>query len=330
MVPTNPGPKPTHTLRATAQESIVTGMHTSLRSYFTVLATAITLCGSPVIYGQTEQPSPKRCAPSYTQTDAFKEMTGLKDYPKIHVDSAKIEGATKVAQNDQDELIASLEHREFVRNKDWPGAIVRPVEELWRDEGFFKVQVTSEEKILSSDLTLQHLSLVFNVQEGDQYRLRSVHFRNVDAKAPLAFSSEQLRKLVPMEDGELFDVRKVRLGLENLTNQFSNAGYIDFVAIPETIFQNSSDLISLEMQFEPATQYRIASLQFLGNYSQAQDSLKSCLKVGETFSPITINNFFQRNKAILPALVSLDDLQITRNQKDSTVNLVFDFRDCPR
>jgi outer membrane protein assembly factor BamA len=295
-----------------------------------VFATSIALCSSPVVKAQTELPSPSRCAPGFRQTDEFKEMAGLKEYPKIHIDSAKIEGSTHVAPASQRKLITSLGNRQFVRNSDWPGAAEAPVEELWRDEGFFKVQVTSEEKVLNSVPTLQHVSLVFHVQEGDRYRLRDVRFRALDAGTHPGFSAEQLRKLVPMEDGGLFDVREVRTGLENLKVKFSNAGYIDFIAVPQTIIDNASHTISLHMELQPGPQYRVGSLQFLGTYQKAQDALKSQMKANDIFSPTAISNFFLQNKRILPPAISLADVQVTRNQEDSTVNLVFDFRDCPR
>ena len=98
--------------------------------------------------------------------DEFKELIGLRVYPKMVMDDVKIEGGSHLSDYDRAQLIAALERRQFDRDDDWLADPEGIVSGYWRDRGYFRVNVTTEEKVLSSDSTYQHVALSFHVQEG--------------------------------------------------------------------------------------------------------------------------------------------------------------------
>lgn len=262
--------------------------------------------------------------------DEFKELIGLRVYPKMVIDDVKIEGGSHLSDYDRAQLIAALERRQFDRDDDWLADPEGIVSGYWRDRGYFRVNVTTEEKVLSSDSTYQHVALSFHVQEGLQYRLQVIRFQNTDRAVPLAFPPGQLRKLIPLQDGELFNTESIRKGMEALMNLYTSRGYIDFVTVPDTQFDEISCQIALVMGLDQGRQFRIAKMEVVGTHLEAQRILRSRLKVGDIFNSTAIKDFFRQNKPLLPPDTSLQDVHVTRNIKNGTVSLVFDFRDCPR
>jgi hypothetical protein len=70
---------------------------------------------------------------------------------------------------------------------------------------------------------------------------------------------------------------------------------------------------------------------FLGLDPNTQNQLKLPQEIGEPFNSLLWKNFFEENKAYLPAHASPEkNLQIRRNNKDAIVGIVLDFRSCPK
>jgi outer membrane protein assembly factor BamA len=59
-----------------------------------------------------------------------------------------------------------------------------------------------------------------------------VQFRSADPDVPLAFPPEQLRKMVPLRDGGIFDVSKLREGFDALKKLYDSSGWMDFTPAP--------------------------------------------------------------------------------------------------
>lgn len=253
----------------------------------------------------------------------------MKVYPKTIIDDVKIDGAVHISDADRDRLIASIKSREFGPDEDGLEAAEGVMQGFWQDRGYFRVNVTTEETVLKSDPTSQHLALSFRVEEGLEYRLHDIRFRN-EADTPLEFPPEQLRQLIPLKGGEIFSAKAIRDGMEALMHLYSSRGYIDFVSTPDTEFDEASRTISVVMWLDPGREFRIGSMEFVGGHREAQELFKSEFQIGEIFNPSAVQEFFQKNATILPPGISLIDVDETRDQKDGTVELHFDFRDCPR
>lgn len=264
------------------------------------------------------------------QSDDFKELIGMTVYPKTIIDDVKIEGANDISDTDRDRLIATIKSREFGPDEDGLSAAEGVIQGFWQDRGYFKVNVSMEQNILQSASTFQHLALVIRVDEGAQYRLHDIHFRNQDADTPLEFPPEQLRRLIPLEDGEIFRAETIRDGMEALKHLYMANGYIDFLATPETEFNEASHTISVVMVLDQEHQFRIGEIEFAGGHQQAQQLLKSRFKQNEIYNPFAVDDFFRQNARLLPAGISQMDVVTTRDQQNGTVSLVFDLRDCPR
>ena len=182
-----------------------------------------------------------RCSPPSLPSDENAESTGEKILPKVIVDSVVFDGPISLPASIREQLIADLKEHAALSSgsewlEDWNEVAVRGA---WMDEGFFKMTSTAKAQIISSDATEQHVSVTVHVDEGMQYRLKDIRFtKSTDGwsngNEQLAFPPEELRKRVPLHEGELFRANQIREGLDSLKKLYGSYGYINFVAMPIT------------------------------------------------------------------------------------------------
>ena len=82
---------------------------------------------------------------------------------------------------------------------------------LYQEHGYYKAQAQSTPHLLDVDGGKRRVSVDVHIEQNLQYRLR-----RLDLTGQKAFSAEQLRTLFPIQQGEVFNVEKIREGLDNL------------------------------------------------------------------------------------------------------------------
>jgi outer membrane protein assembly factor BamA len=125
---------------------------------------------------------------------------------------------------------------------------------------------------------------------------------------PLVFSSEELRKRIPMHEGDVFNVQKIREALDGLRKLYVSHGYIDSVVSPIADIDGEHQRISLTMEIDQGKQYRLGKVEVFGPNPQMQDLLKSTLKPGEIYNDQVLQNFLKEHKSSLPPDVSFQDI----------------------
>ena len=100
------------------------------------------------------------------------------------------------------------------------------------------------------------------VLEGDQYHFGTMTFHGVKLfKTP----DKALRPLFAMEEGDVFDVSKIRKGLENLRKVYGEYGYINFVATPDTEINDENHTIDMVFNIDEDKQFTVRRIEFSGN-----------------------------------------------------------------
>jgi outer membrane protein assembly factor BamA len=294
----------------------------------------ILICSSP-IYAQIPRRL-ERCLPYPTLAEEIKDMQDEVEAKerktpqrKVVIDDVNFDGPIHLPNSIREQLITELKQREFDGDYDWLGEIQEvPVRGAWQDQGYFRVNSTAQARIISSDSTIQHVSVIVHVDEGLQYRLGDVSFREGDPDDPLPFPAEELRKLVPLREGDLFNVEKIREGLEALKKLYDSNGYIDFTASPDMEVDEASRRISLVMVLDQQKQYRVGKVEILGVDARTASNLRSKLKPGDIFNSRLVDDFLKENKAALPADASPRDIEVHRDVRNGTVDARADFRTC--
>jgi hypothetical protein len=244
---------------------------------------------------------------------------------KIHIEEVATDGAP-----DSQELIrARIDDRfpetgfESDSGCDWLEALAETAKEVLQDNGYFLAKVSSQARVLSSDSAEERVSVTLQVAEGQQYRLGKIQFT-----AAHVFPPSELRNHVPLQDGDVFDLGKLRQGLQVLAHLYGSLGYINFTATPHTRIDNDHQYIAVVFKIDEAGQYRVGSVEVLGLDRETSDhALQVKLKPGDVFNPQFVKDFYEDNKSVLPAQVSRgENTEIRQHSTNGTVDIVFDFR----
>jgi len=105
------------------------------------------------------------------------------------------------------------------------------------------------------------VDLTFPIEEGDQYRLGKITFKNNKAISNV----NALRSLFPLRDGDIFSREKITKGLENLRKAYGEYGYINFTPVPSTTFDDEKKLAYLEIDVDEGKQFFVRRIEFQGN-----------------------------------------------------------------
>ena len=127
-----------------------------------------------------------------------------------------------------------------------------------------------------------------------------------------------------MQEGDVFNVIKIRESLDAMKRRYGENGYINFVATPNTEVDDSTRRISLIFELDQGKQFRIATVDVHGLDPGREATLLSKLHPGDFF----------RNSVVADAVLSLapglsdEDLQksfsLRKNEKSGTVTITVD------
>ncbi|MFZ1143016.1 MAG: outer membrane protein assembly factor BamA [Candidatus Sulfotelmatobacter sp.] len=105
------------------------------------------------------------------------------------------------------------------------------------------------------------VDLTMPIEEGDQYRLGKITFKNNKAISNTA----ALRSLFPLKDGDIFSREKIAKGLEALRKAYGEYGYINYTGVPSTTFDDDKKLAYLEIDVDEGKQFYVRRIEFVGN-----------------------------------------------------------------
>ena len=153
--------------------------------------------------------------------------------------------------------------KEMVRNK-------------YQEQGYFKATVTRHE-LGPRDITGRKLfpvpliwkkkgkqtDITIFLDEGEQYRLGKLSFTDVK----LFRSATVLERVFQMRQGDIFNIKNLRDGMENLKKLYGEFGYIDFVGEPNFEFREADDppQIDLNLSVDEGKQFFVRRINFAGN-----------------------------------------------------------------
>ena len=105
------------------------------------------------------------------------------------------------------------------------------------------------------------VDITMPIEEGDQYRLGKITFKNNKAIT----NTTALRSMFPLKDGDVFSREKIAKGLENLRKAYGEYGYINFTPVPSTTFDDEKKVANLEIDVDEGKQFYVRRIEFQGN-----------------------------------------------------------------
>jgi hypothetical protein len=311
-------------------EAYIGAMPCSPRIRVAVLSSLCALLLGPLIRAQSQREKPQPCSPPCVSRDEFKEMTGEKVYPKIIVDDVKFDGPVSLPNSsDKPEIVSELKKHMLDDAQNGLEAVLEVrIRGAWQEQGFFKVLIDGHSRVVSSDSIYEHVIVTIRVDPGLQYGLGDVRFRSSDPddRETLAFPREELRKAVLLQEGDIFNVTKIRESLDALHKLYVSHGYIDFVAEPGTEVEEDARRISLVLELSEGRQFRVRKIEVLDLEPGKAAMLTPKLKPGDVFQNEPLEEFIRANIPELTDVALSEVLVLRKNEKDASVDILFDFR----
>ena len=220
-----------------------------------ILDAACFLAGRPVHAQQSaatatpETQAERFCPPSSTSNEEQPSR------PEMSVAEVTFSGLLRLSIEDRDQIAASVKER--THGSSLNGVTDEALERVragWQNHGYFKAQVSGDARVLTSSPTNQRIALSIYVDEGQQYSLGEITFKNNKAIT----SAEALRGLFPIKDGDIFDREAIAKGLGNLSFAYGQLGYINFTSIPDATFSQEGRTISLTVDIDEGKQFYVS------------------------------------------------------------------------
>ena len=203
----------------------------------------------------------------------------------------------------------------------------------YQNRGYFKALVNEPKvnsvevpgglhiPVFKSGKPSRKVDITIPVVEGDKYTLGKMTFQGVKLfRQP----DVALRSLFVMKEGELFDVSKIRKGLENMRKLYGEYGYINFVATPDTQINDANRQIDMVFNVEEDKQFIVRRIDFAGNTTTRDKVIRRelLLQEGSLFN----SRFWELSLLRLNQLgyfEKLDpkDADVQPNNRDGTVDI---------
>lgn len=246
--------------------------------------------------------------------------------PEISIAEVTFSGSLQMPVPEQDQIAASIEQRTH------GNALDRVVDEAlervragWQDRGYFKVLASGDARNLTSSPVSQRIALSVRVDEGSEYSLSRIRFKNNKAIS----DRHVLRGLFPINDGDIFSRAKIGTGLENLRNAYGELGYINFTSVPDTKFDDENKLISLAIDMDEGKQFFLRGVEVLGlEESARQEVLKDLPISGEVYNSRLWEQSFLKYRSMLPECECRWHDPRRFDEKAGAVTVTLDFRPC--
>lgn len=276
---------------------------------------------------QTLRKSSPACAPTCPPTDQTAEASEAKPHPKIIIDNVIFDGPTPPPDSQTAQRVIEEIKHDHWGAPDWLEEILEiSIRTAWQEEGYFKVTATGQSQLVFDDGETQHVVLTIHVDAGMQYRLGNVAFRTSDPDDPLVFSAAELRPLLDLQEGDVFNTTKIRESLDAMKRRYGENGYFNFVATPNTEVDDSTRRISLIFEFDQGNQFRISNVEVYGLDPAREAILTSKLRAGDIFRTSVFEDAVQ---SLAPGRsLSNEDLMksfsLRKNEKSATVTIIVD------
>jgi outer membrane protein insertion porin family len=133
-----------------------------------------------------------------------------------------------------------------------------------------------------------------------------------------------LRTLFTMGEGDIFDVSKVRKGLENMRKVYGQYGYINFVATPDTEINDTDHTIDMVFNIEEDKQFTVRRIDFSGNTTTRDKVIRRelLLQEGSLFnSQLWELSILRLNQLDYFEKLDPKDSDVQPNNRDGTVDI---------
>ena len=190
-----------------------------------------------------------------------------------------------------------------------------------QQDGYFRAYVEAlDEQVRAETLGQSTVDVTLRISEGQQYRLGKIIFTN-----NRTFPSSVLRQAFAIQDQDVFDIVKIRLGLEELRKLYASQGYVNMVPVPDTEANDQAGTVALRVDIDEGKQFKVGSLAVGGNWPDG-DQEKLAAIFHSYAGSFDVSGFIEQLKAatlaMFPGLASADGLvKVSPNVETATLQV---------
>jgi outer membrane protein insertion porin family len=224
----------------------------------------------------------------------------VKEGPKVKVGRIRFEGNKKIKSRTLRASMKNLKplgvpHSIFLENifaRTYNASRLSEdaerVRDAYQQKGYFKALIQDPQTKIRDTGGGFHIPLIqkgggkvvditIPIEEGERFHLKEVKFTGNKA----VNNTPALRRLIPMKDGELFNVEMVRKGIKNLRDAYGELGYINFTPVPNTDIDDEHHLITLTFDLDEGKPFYVRRVEFKGNTTTRDKVIRRELAVEE-------------------------------------------------
>lgn len=188
------------------------------------------------------------------------------------------------------------------------------LELFYRENGYINVKVLDPE--INIDKKEKAIFITVIIEEGEQYKTGVITFKGDDT-----FSEKELRAKVELKEGDTYNLSKIREGIFNITDLFSEKGYA-YADIRPDIKVNAQDRkVDIVMQIDKGRKVYIGKINITGNAKTKDKVIRREFRFneGDLFDSIKL----RRSKERIVNTSFFEDVQIqtSRGEKDDTIDI---------
>lgn len=179
-------------------------------------------------------------------------------------------------------------------------------------------------------------------QEDDDLAVRSISELRTDVQAyrltSIAFTKNKtltnataLRSLFPIQDGELFDPRKIADGLRGLKKAYGSQGFVSFKASIEPEIDDAHRSIALRIECDEGRQFYVDHINMRGLDESTFEKVRKSLYVrpGDLYNERLANLWLEKNSRLIAPDKSLRDrITLDVDENLGTLVMTYDFTHC--
>jgi outer membrane protein assembly factor BamA len=260
----------------------------------------------------------------------------LIDHPKVVIEEVELEGSL-LPKAARAQLVCSLKERTWEEGSEWVAdlekIVVNAEYEGWPDrenQGYLGFSVGAWWKPVWREPGLLHVQVTVNVNEGQPKKLEKIEFRWIEdhSRRPL-FDSNELRKLVPLKDGEIYSRDKYQAGLSAVIGVCKERGFIDCNIYQHLAVNDEKQAVALVLEISQGQRYYWGNIRVIGLSPELETILRARLAKDSVVNPKLIADFYQEYKSLLPVGAFPETVQGRRNEAFAILDMTFDFSSPP-
>jgi hypothetical protein len=244
------------------------------------------------------------------------------ELPHVQIVEVRFQHEQALGPAAQAAIASELKNHDYQGAGWWYDACER-ARDAWMQRGYFRAMPHMSYQELSGDAQRQQVRITLDgVDEGTRYRLGGLGFKNSHA-----FPTTQLRALFRIRRGEVFDIARIRDGLQAVRELYGRSGYIDFTSVPDTTIDQRE--VSLVIDVDEGKQFNVESVTIRGAPAELEAEIRTwwTSRIGRPLDPAETEAFYLSYAARMPIRPRgiEEAAEIHRNEAEGKVQLTFTF-----